>query len=363
EHSMQGNTWQANIQMKPTLVIASTYVNTAIGVGQLANYVYGISPLPPGPPAFPTTFPVGGNITGVWYDPDTVDPSTQQFHLGYTRQLSSSTAISADVSHILGRHEFRILQINPIEGPWDPNQGSVPTGTRRLAPAFGAVLGDPRIVGPINVTGSYNRSRYDEAILHFEHRANRVTFQASYTLAWAYAYGGSIANIAQGGGVANQATNQDQPLGPGEWGPAYTDERHRIVLSGVFNLPWGVQASPIFQAGSARPYNLTAGRDLNGDGVNNDRYVDPFTGQQVAWNSQRGEPTYNLDARFTKFFTLGQESRRLGIFAELYNITDKANFGNVFNGVATSRLFKQATGYLNGLPTSRQIQAGARFTF
>ena len=158
--------------------------------------------------------------------------------------------------------------------------------------------------------------------------------------------------------------NPDQPFGPGEWGPTLTDERHRFVVSGVFNLAWGIQASPVFQAGSARPYNLTAGTDLNKDGVNNDRYIDPATGQQVSVNSQRGTATWDLDTRVTKFFTLGKEDRKIGFFAEFYDITNKVNFGNNYQGNAlTGAAFKQPTGYLGGFPSSRQMQLGARFLF
>ena len=144
-----------------------------------------------------------------------------------------------------------------------------------------------------------------------------------------------------------------------------TDERHRVVLSAVINAPGGVQVSPVFQVGSARPYNLSAGRDLNGDAAV-DRYLDPATGQIVGINAARGEATYNLDTRVTKFFDLGSTARRIGLFAEFYNITNKANFGNNFQGNALSPTFMQPLGFLAGgaaYPTSRQMQLGARFTF
>jgi hypothetical protein len=73
---------------------------------------------------------------------------------------------------IQGLHEFATRQINPIEGPWNPNQGSVPTGTRRLAPQFQRSLGDPNILGGIGLTTSDNKSKYDELILHLEHRTS-----------------------------------------------------------------------------------------------------------------------------------------------------------------------------------------------
>jgi hypothetical protein len=37
-------------------------------------------------------------------------------------------------------------------------------------------------------------------------------------------------------------------------------------------------------------------------------------------NSQRGDPFTLLDARVTKFFTIGRENRKLGVFAEFFNL-------------------------------------------
>ena len=80
-------------------------------------------------------------------------------------------------------------------------------------------------------------------------------------------------------------------------------------------------------------------------------------------NSQRGEATWNLDLRVSKFLALGRDTRRVSVFAEFYNLTNKANFGNIFNGNARAATFRQPNGYLAGLPTSRQLQVGARLTF
>ena len=131
---------------------------------------------------------------------------------------------------------------------------------------------------------------------------------------------------------------------------------------GVFDLPYGIQLSPVYQAASARPYTLTAGQDLNRDGTNNDRYVDPATGTQVAVNSQRGDPTSVFDLRTTKFFTLGGD-RRIGVFAEAFNLFNASNFGNSYTGNARSATFRQPTGFIPGIGYARQLQLGARFLF
>ena len=56
-------------------------------------------------------------------------------------------------------------------------------------------------------------------------------------LAGAYAYGGQIAGSAY---FTPAPSQWDAPFGPGEWGPTNTDERHRVVLFGVFDLPFGI---------------------------------------------------------------------------------------------------------------------------
>jgi hypothetical protein len=119
----------------------------------------------------------------------------------------------------------------------------------------------------------------------------------------------------------------------------------------------------VFQTASARPYNLTAGSDLNADGNNNDRWIDPATGQQVSINSARGDATVVLDLRGTKSFALGGE-RQIGVFAELYNVLNNANFGNSYTGNGRSVLFLQPSGGLiPGIGYPRTLQLGARFIF
>jgi hypothetical protein len=120
--------------------------------------------------------------------------------------------------------------------------------------------------------------------------------------------------------------------------------------------------SPVVQVVSARPYNLTAGSDLNADGNNNDRYIDPATGQQVSLNSARGDNTFAFDLRSTKFFALGGE-KKVGIFAEVFNVFNTDNFGGSYGGNARGTTFRQPTGFISGIGGPRQLQLGARFLF
>lgn len=342
QYSVGGNS-DIMYQNKRPLGAASVLTNTAIGVGQLSTFRFGIDPLPLAPAGL-DTLPL--NSIGQWIDPNLSDPYNHQVHVGYARELAANTVLVADWTHIEGRKEFRRLNINPLVN-----------GVRALAPDFLRVFGNANVLSATNILSSTNRSRYDGLTIQFQRRNPRATIQAHYTLSAANAFGGTIG--ARGGGAVAQ--DAFQPLAPGEWGPTTNNETHRAVVMSVLELPYGIQVSPVFQAASARHYNLTAGRDLNVDGQNNDRYVDPATGKQVSVNSEPGDPTVLLDLRTTKFFAIG--SRRLGVFVEFFNLLNEANFGNAYNGNATSTLFKQPTGFIPSLDYPRQLQVGARFTF
>ena len=111
------------------------------------------------------------------------------------------------------------------------------------------------------------------------------------------------------------------------------------------------------QWASARAYNLTAGSDLNRDGNNNDRYIDPSTGQQVIINAGRGDPTFVFDLRTTKFIALGGE-KRLGLFVEFFNLFNTVNFGSQYQGNGRSATFQQPNGYIPSIGYPRQAPTG-----
>jgi hypothetical protein len=334
-------------QMREFIKVTSTLVNTAIGRGDLATYRFGIDP-PLASAGNVKELPPGGLTSGAWYDPNLTSPYNHQTTFGFAHQIGPRTVIDADFTRVRGENYYRNNQINPLIN-----------GVRRLAPVLGARLGDRNLLGSINILGSTSKTSYDELAVKLVHRADRMNWQASYTLSNAQAYGGGVGIT----GATAAPQDWDAPNAPGEWGPVRVDERHRVVLFAVAELPFGIRVSPIFQASTPRAYTLTAGVDLNADGSNNDRYVDPATGRQVSINSERGDPLTLLDLRVTKFFTMGSENRRIGVFAEFYNLFNTANFGNNYNGNARSSQFKQPQGFMGGAGYPFQMQLGIRASF
>ena len=85
--------------------------------------------------------------------------------------------------------------------------------------------------------------------------------------------------------------------------------------------------SPIFVAGSGRPFNLLLGIDANNDGRSqSDR---PFT---VGRNTGLGEPFYSFDARLARRFHF-KEDMFLELTFEGFNLFNRTNLAGINNVV------------------------------
>ena len=96
-----GNVSDIFSQNKRPLNVLATLTNTAIGVGQLSTFRFGIDPLPTGPPRS-NTLPLGAR--GEWIASDLVNPRTYQGHIGYAQQFADNTSVSFDYTQIEGRN-------------------------------------------------------------------------------------------------------------------------------------------------------------------------------------------------------------------------------------------------------------------
>ena len=116
------------------------------------------------------------------------------------------------------------------------------------------------------------------------------------------------------------------------------------------------------QLASARPYNPVQGVDYFGYGTggtseqavllntdpNNYLATSKYTAAQVTaclaagnchiagYDSARGTPFFQLDARFSKAFSF-KERMKLEFFFQAFNMTNRANFGgNYYNNIRTA---------------------------
>jgi hypothetical protein len=335
--------------------------NSAVGQGQLAAFIFGVTPLPAIPPISKNLVP-GQNTQGYWYDPmHTKDAQTQQYHVGWSHLLSTNSVLAVDHADILLYNGWRQLDINPIIN-----------GVRLLAAQLQSVLGSSTLLGPVYIESAVNHAWYDETVVHFERRfSSNATFQANYVLAWAQGMGASA-----DGTIRNNPQYPQIPSATGgyiyapyEYGPTNFDERHRITASGIFNLPFKLEVAPTLTFATARPYTLYRARNPDGDTTG--LQVLNADGTPIGINSRRGSELFMLSGRVTRNFRWGADGRyNLAPFAEFYNITDRANFGAVYgmNAFAPAT-YQKPTGYIGGfgavstLPNSFQVQFGGRFTF
>jgi hypothetical protein len=394
--------------------------NTAVGVGQLPNFRFGTDPLPGLPPGFSIS-ELGTGSFGRITDPEASEPYVQKFSIGFETQLGRGLILSSDYVHTLGLFEPRVQVINPrIENICNPlYPGSTPSSPRCVRGvnsryfdlAFVQAGLPANRLEQINMIGTTNRSLYDSWTTTLRGRRRNMTFSLSYVLSNSRSWGGQPVASYTGNGIATTPENQFRE---NEFGPTRFDERHRIVASGVFDLPYGFQLAPVLQLASARPYSPTTGVDIDGDGLaTNDRLcegVDPLSVLQAVLsrpagvtptdvvrslnprgctqarvNSMRGgfivrsDGTieersgrfFNFDLRVGKNFTFG-ERYRLSTYVDFYNLfnTENLAFSNRFGlSPATNQaaflqpvsLFGPGFGPPVGRPFTMQL--GARFTF
>ncbi len=78
----------------------------------------------------------------------------------------------------------------------------------------------------------------------------------------------NYANSDASGAGSFPSTGNDISL---DYGRAPFDIRHRVFFGGTMGLPYNFRLSPFLIASSGIPFNITTGKDLNGDSIFNDR--------------------------------------------------------------------------------------------
>jgi hypothetical protein len=155
-------------------------------------------------------------------------------------------------------------------------------------------------------------------------------------------------------------------------GPTGLDQRHNLVVSGTAVVPrtGGLSVSWVARALSGSPFTIINGNvdpDRNGtlaeplpsgsySGTGDDAYSVDFESQR---NGAYGPGFVKLDMRVGYQLRLG--SRRIDLFGEIFNVTDRVNFANP-SGNQASAAFLRLTGYSTST-TPRTGQLGVRLAF
>jgi opacity protein-like surface antigen len=284
---------------------------------------------------------------------------TWAFSAGVEHELAPNMALSIDYAGNRGRNNTAAIDIN--EGPVGAN-GKITRPGVNVFDATGALV-------PLSNTAARNtaflqflqqqtlealNSDFDSLELGLDKRfSNKWSGRASYTLARCRDVGAIVFDT-------------DPRL---DYGRCARDNRHAFAASTNVNVWKGLGAGMVFRVYSGYPINETTGSDSNGDNVTNDRPkqgVDDTPAKPILSvldsrgyairNGLDGQRKALLDGRLQYIWRI--QRYQAGLFLEVYNLTNRANFGDP-TGVRSS------TNFMKTIVTDnpRTAQLGFRFVF
>jgi outer membrane receptor for ferrienterochelin and colicin len=309
---------------------------------------------------------VNNTTTGPLVDGDRHMAYTWAFSVGVKRELMRDMAVSIDYVGNRGRDNTAVIDIN--EGPVNPATGRVtrlgvnvfdPNGELVPAAARGTMFNQFN-QNQTKELGSALDTTFNSLEIGLEKRhSNRWSGRVSYTLAHCYDVGSII-------------VDSNPRL---DYGRCDRDNVHAFATSANIDIGKGFGGGIVFRAYSGYPINETVGSDVNGDGTNNDRpmkgvndtaalpsglpgtIVSPVDSRGVAIrNGIDGEEKIILDGRLQYIRKISRY--QAGLFLEVYNLLNRANFGNP-TGARNSVNFLKTI----AADSPRTAQLGVRVTF
>jgi hypothetical protein len=177
-------------------------------------------------------------------------------------------------------------------------------------------------------------------------------------------------------------TQAEQPNDPynrrGERSYSAEHQRHRVTLTGVWELPYGRNASAkgnpallgafggwtmstTFTYRSATAENPSVGSDVNADG--NSSTDRPFIdGVMAERNSYEGADFASMNLRLSKRFRFGRR-RALLLQFEAFNLLNRTNYGGINMTWGTTLAPRDTFGTYTSANSPRELQLGAKFEF
>jgi hypothetical protein len=365
--------------------------------------VFDTSPTPS--PTLDAPFSGGSSTFGIGVSHianDAKHPYTQQFTLGVQQQLAPNWILSADGLHNFGQRFIlgRLLRTSDISSPNlnCPNGFDPCTVTDPLT-------GRSDIVTSIE---SVARSWYDALLFSLQKKPTggeslRWGFNVNYTLSKTFNYSNDDQIPFNGAEDAVNLIFRSNNLEL-EKGYAPTDERHRLVFYGIFDVPWKIRISPIWTISSHVPMDsfvpslntrlpilrrnalgreISTGAELNTaidlwnslptcSGVNQVPCNPGGTLSHVDPNLKFGDNFNSFDMRLTRRWTFFSE-HQLEFMAEVFNLFNIANIRGTnnnnysgFNNDITSSRFNQpirTAGGFFGSGGPRAFQFALRYSF
>ena len=311
----------------------------------------------------------GGTVPSlvISIDPGLTTSYAHQMATGFDHELPGQVRLTVNYVYARGLNQLGTIDYNPVvralgagRRPLDVDGRAGTSASVLQYTSFGGTWYNGVTVSAAKPLGS------------------KYQFLASYTVSKADDNSTDFpsAFLPENNGLGRDPANPNGlPIGfdpDSERGPSLQDQRHHLVLTGVYLAPYDVNISAIVTVASGRPYNILAGADLNGDGDGGtipgpDRarrnLADPST--SIERNSGTLPSQATVDIRVTKTLPIGGHAR-LDAIVEVFNLFNRANFTDINN------IFGTGAYPSNALPTfgqflqtasPRQAQLALKITF
>jgi hypothetical protein len=255
--------------------------------------------------------------------PDRLEtPSSRQWSFGIGRRLSDRAVLNVDYLDQHLRDVYVTVRLNV------PNPV---TNSRPLTTRYGDIL----------LWGSFGDATYRGVLTSLAFDAGATHLSAAYTLSWSRSEFGQVMN-------SDYPDSSDYRMQRAE-----ADERHRLVLSGATQIPFGLQLSGIAVIASPRPFLAINGADVNLNGTTGDDWPG---GQRTAYRGGWNYWYRTLDLRLAKSIHAG--TGRFAITGELFNALNTRNHSE-YQGTENLAQYRQASGDY----ARREGQLGVRYSF
>jgi hypothetical protein len=268
-----------------------------------------------------------------------------QTSIGFQRQIGDVTAVEVDYVYNGSRNE-KIIMDN-VNVTYNPATGvNLPYSNASTRPY--------PLRGIISVTPYTGWSNY-----HAVQSALTKRFSNNWQGSLTYTVGGlwnATSNPMSGARIVDFRVAPD--LG-NEYTLAETDQRHRIVFNGIWQVGYGLQVSGIYFYGAGERDGASAGNDNRNLGEGPERLR--ANGTIIPRNDFVGEPVHRVDIRFQERVPLPGRMSIDGIL-EVFNLFDRANFGS-YTLNESSLAFGRPVQNTNLAYAPRTLQLGFRLTF
>lgn len=347
----------------PSIMVGTAHSNNGINVQTITFTGTQV----PTYPAIFTSIPVGAAIpkpTIFIFDQDYQNPRVQQASTGIEYALSQDTSVAVNYIFVHGDQLSRSTDINI--GPSSPIALTV-AETGQVLPHYrfgtGPFVNFARIISFQSSAVSTYHGLTVEATRHF---SGGLQARAAYTLGKVIDTAPDATAVVPGTDDAKFASNPadfDADRAPGN-----NDQRHRLVLSGVYTtdaekrgkLAGGWTFAAIVTAQSGQPYSAYVSNDINNDqNARND--IAPGTTR----NQYRLPSQVSFDPRIARDLPVGRA--KLQLIWEAFNLFNRDNISGARNtlynvsGTTLTTLtnFQQPT--LSSGPRIMQVAAKLRF--